>query len=85
MKIFIPTAGIGQRLANLTVNLNKSLITVGSKPAISHIIDMFPNNSEFVIGYRVSRREGQRLFTKISLSSKNKICKNKNFKDLDLD
>ena len=49
MKIFIPTAGIGQRLANLTVNLNKSLITVGSKPAISHIIDMFPNNSEFVI------------------------------------
>ena len=49
MKIFIPTAGIGQRLKNLTTTLNKSLITVGSKPAISHIIDMFPNNSEFVI------------------------------------
>ena len=49
MKIFIPTAGIGQRLKNLTTNLNKSLVTIGSKPAISHIIDMFPNHSEFVI------------------------------------
>ena len=49
LKIFIPTAGLGSRLGNLTKNLNKSLIEIGHKPAISHIIDKFPKDSEFVI------------------------------------
>jgi NDP-sugar pyrophosphorylase family protein len=48
-KVFIPTAGIGSRLANLTDNLNKALISVGLKPNISHIIEKFDNKHEFVI------------------------------------
>ena len=34
---------------NLTKNLNKSLITLNDKPVISHIIDKFKENTEFVI------------------------------------
>ena len=58
LRVIIPTAGLGQRLGDLTKNLNKSLITVADKPVISHIIDSFPVDSEFVIpigfdGYKV--------------------------------
>tara|TARA_B100000035_G_C21030150_1_gene568004 strand:+ start:1065 stop:2633 length:1569 start_codon:yes stop_codon:yes gene_type:complete len=49
VRVIIPTAGLGKRLGNLTKNLNKSLITVAEKPAISHIIDSFPIDTEFVI------------------------------------
>lgn len=38
-KLLIPTAGTGSRLGNLTKNLNKSLVSVGYKPVISHILD----------------------------------------------
>lgn len=48
-KVFIPTAGIGSRLEELTKNLNKSLIGVVNKPIISHIIEKFPKKCEFVI------------------------------------
>ena len=53
-KVLIPTAGTGSRLNELTKYLNKSLISIEGKPAISRIIDMFPKNSEFVIplGYK---------------------------------
>ena len=53
-KVLIPTAGIGSRLCDLTKYLNKSLVSVGNKPVISRIIDMFPENVEFVIalGYK---------------------------------
>ena len=49
LNVFIPTAGTGSRLGILTKNLNKSLITVGNKPIISHIIDNYPANTNFVI------------------------------------
>ena len=48
-KVFIPTAGIGSRLNSLTRNLNKSLVSVNNKPIISHIINYFPIDAEFVI------------------------------------
>lgn len=53
-KIFIPTAGIGSRLSNLTDNINKALVSVGLKPNISHIIEKFDTKHEFVIaiGYK---------------------------------
>ena len=52
--VFIPTAGIGSRLGSLTKYLNKSLVTVSIKPAISHIIEKYPGNIVFVIalGYK---------------------------------
>lgn len=49
MKIFIPCAGIGSRLEYLTKNLNKSLVTIQNKPAISHLIEKFSNQHTFVI------------------------------------
>ena len=49
-RVVIPTAGIGSRLGNLTKNLNKSLISISLQPIISHLINHFPKDCEFVIG-----------------------------------
>ena len=49
LRVIIPTAGTGSRLFEKTKFINKSLIEIGNKPAISHIIDMFPEDTEFVI------------------------------------
>jgi NDP-sugar pyrophosphorylase family protein len=48
-KVFIPTAGTGSRLQGYTRYLNKSLVSVGNKPAISHLLNKFSEDSEFVI------------------------------------
>ena len=55
-KVCIPTAGIGSRLDKKTKFINKSLISLNNRPIISHIIDKFPNDCEFVIplGYKSS-------------------------------
>lgn len=55
-RIVIPTAGTGSRLGQRTRYINKSLISVANRPVISHIIDQFPHDSEFVIalGYKGS-------------------------------
>ena len=54
LKVLIPMAGTGTRLGYLTEYLNKALVDISGKPAISRIIDNFPNNTEFVIvlGYK---------------------------------
>ena len=49
LRVFIPTAGVGSRLGDKTKFINKSLIEVGNKPAISFIINTFPDNTEFVV------------------------------------
>lgn len=53
-KVLIPTAGTGSRLGGITRYINKSLVNLGNKPAISRIIDAFPKDTEFVIptGYK---------------------------------
>ena len=53
-KVLIPTAGTGSRLSHETKYINKSLVLVNNKPVISHIVDKFPINTEFVIalGYK---------------------------------
>ncbi len=49
-KVLITTSGIGSRLGNLTKFLNKSLIRVGNKFAICHIIDKFDyKTTDFII------------------------------------
>ena len=48
-KVLITTSGIGSRLGNLTNFTNKSLVRVGEKPAISHVIEHYPPNTKFVI------------------------------------
>ena len=49
LRVIIPTAGTGSRLFEKTRFINKSLIEIGNKPAISHIINMFPESTEFVV------------------------------------
>ena len=54
MKVLIAAAGIGSRLGGLTKFMHKTMMPVGKKPVISHIIDSYPANTKFVIalGYR---------------------------------
>jgi NDP-sugar pyrophosphorylase family protein len=48
--VLITTSGIGSRLGNITKNINKSLIRIGDKFAISYIIEKYDlNNTRFVI------------------------------------
>lgn len=49
MKVLIPTSGIGSRLGELTKYTNKALVRIGKKPALSHIIESYPENTDFVI------------------------------------
>lgn len=53
-RIVIPTAGTGSRLGSLTRFINKSLVSIAHRPTISHLIEKFPEDCEFVIalGYK---------------------------------
>jgi choline kinase len=48
-KVCILAAGIGSRMEPFTDNINKSLLPVDFKAAISHIIEKFDINIEFVV------------------------------------
>lgn len=54
MKVFLTTSGTGSRLNELTKYINKALVRVGKKPAISYIIESYSSDTEFVItlGYK---------------------------------
>lgn len=53
-KVVIPCAGLGSRLGNATKYIPKALVSIGTKPAISRIIESFDEDSEFIIpvGYK---------------------------------
>lgn len=48
-KVLIATSGVGRRLGDLTKYTNKSLIKVGDKLAICHIIENYNKYVEFVV------------------------------------
>ena len=48
-KVLLTTSGLGSRLGNLTKFTNKSLVRVGDKPVISHIIETYSEDVEFVV------------------------------------
>lgn len=48
-KVLLTTSGVGSRLGKLTEYTNKSLITVGGKAVLSHIIESYPPETHFVI------------------------------------
>ena len=54
MKIFIPCAGVGSRIAAYTRYRNKALLTLGNAAAITRIIEKFEKNIPIVIavGYQ---------------------------------
>lgn len=48
-RVVIPTAGVGSRLGTLTQYVNKSLVSIALRPTICHILELFPQDCEFVI------------------------------------
>jgi NDP-sugar pyrophosphorylase family protein/mannose-6-phosphate isomerase-like protein (cupin superfamily) len=52
--ILILSAGLGTRLGDLTKNINKGLLPINNKAILSHIIEKFPINYDFIIavGYQ---------------------------------
>ena len=48
-RVLIPAAGTGSRLGSLTRYVNKALVGVANRPAISHVIEQFPPDAEFVV------------------------------------
>ncbi|MGZ3691444.1 MAG: nucleotidyltransferase family protein, partial [Pseudobdellovibrio sp.] len=56
-KVCILTAGHGLRLGDYTKFLNKALIPLKGKAVISHIIEKFPADSEFVIAVGHKREQ----------------------------
>ena len=48
-KVLITTSGVGSRLGDLTKYTNKSLLKIGDKLAICHIIEKYNKHLEFVI------------------------------------
>ena len=52
--VLILAAGVGSRLKGLTKNINKALLPINNKAIISHIIDKFPLDYDFVValGYK---------------------------------
>lgn len=48
-KVLITTSGLGSRLGELTDYTNKSLIRINDKPSLSHIIESYDDDVEFVI------------------------------------
>ena len=48
-KVLLTTSGLGSRLGNLTKFTNKSLVRVGDKAVISHIIETYPKDVEFIV------------------------------------
>jgi len=69
-KVVLPSAGLGSRLKNFSKHINKSLVTLGTKPVISHIIEKFPIEVEIVValGYK---KESVREFLELMYPSRN--------------
>ena len=49
MNVLITTSGIGSRLGNNSKFTNKCLVRVDDKPSISHIIGLYPKDTNFII------------------------------------
>lgn len=48
-KVLITASGTGSRLGELTKYTNKSLVRVGKKPALSYIVENYPDDVELVV------------------------------------
>ena len=47
--VIIPTVGTGSRMKGLTKDLNKALLPYKQKPVLAHIIENFPDDTQFII------------------------------------
>jgi hypothetical protein len=62
-KVLIASAGVGERLKAYTSRRNKGLVTLGLKPALSHIIDKFRKDLEFVVAVGYDRATVKSVLT----------------------
>lgn len=49
LSVLVTTSGIGSRLGNFTKYSNKCLVRIGDKPAITRIIESYPEDTNFYI------------------------------------
>ena len=63
LTVCILTAGKGSRVGKISEYLNKSLLPINKKAAISWIIEKFPKDTEFYNSYRFSK-PSRRVFFK---------------------
>jgi NDP-sugar pyrophosphorylase family protein len=49
VRVLITTSGTGSRLGGFTRSTNKSLVQVGDKFAICHVIDQYADDTEFIV------------------------------------
>lgn len=49
MQIVIPMSGFGERFRRAGYTVPKPLIEIERKPVISHVIDMFPGETNFIL------------------------------------
>lgn len=61
--VCILAAGKGTRMGTLTKHLNKAILPYGKKAIISHIIDMFPKDYQFVIALGYEKEKTQTYIT----------------------
>ncbi len=47
--VLITTSGTGSRLGEITQHTNKALVKVGRKPAISYIVELYPEDTQFIV------------------------------------
>lgn len=48
-QVLIPSAGVGSRLGKLTQRINKAMIQINGQAVISHIINLYPKETEFIV------------------------------------
>jgi len=48
-KVLITTSGTGSRLGELTKDTNKALVDIAGRPALSYVLDKYPDNVPIVI------------------------------------
>ena len=74
MKVSILAAGKGTRMGQVDNNLNKALLPIKNKAVISHIIDFFPTDSEFVVAVGHKSQQVIDYLTAAHSEKKNYIC-----------
>ena len=48
MQIIIPMSGFGERFRRAGYSITKPLIKIDGKPIVAYVIDMFPNEKDFI-------------------------------------
>ena len=73
-KVLISSAGVGSRVENYSKHLNKSLITVGRKPAVAHIIDNLSDDFDEIVITLGHQKDYTKQFLKLAYPNKKITC-----------